>query len=243
MIRKYALYLIVGVAFLWVSDAIIKILPPLIESIHVASTTVPYQTETRESNMLVVGDSTAYGIGAYRPSESTAGYVAQALSLGVENRSRSGALTREVYWQIEKARETQYDLILIQVGANDVMKFKSLKDAGDELDQALFEARKRSERVVLLTAGDIGTAPIWPMLLGDIYTVRTKELREIFIATAARHDVAYVDLLSLPDPFTTDIDKYFAPDTLHPSGEGYAVWAGYILNTIQERWPELYARR
>jgi lysophospholipase L1-like esterase len=223
----------------WAGFTAARLVPPLVESAIADERAVPFQTESRQKNMLVVGDSTAYGIGAYHPEDSTAGRVSRSLDLGVENRSRSGARTREMVQQLDRARESHYDLILMQTGANDVMKFSSIEETGRELDAALARARELSDRVVLLTAGDIGSAPIWPALLGDVYTERTKALRAIFIDVAARHGVEYVDVFIEPDPFSADVERYYTPDTMHPSSDGYALWAERILASIHARWPEL----
>ncbi len=228
---------------LWLCIATIQILPALVLSMRVARESVPYQTAPRAETMLVVGDSTAYGLGAYQPHESTAGRVSQALNLGVENNARSGARTREMVHQLRRARESKYELILMQIGANDVMKFSSIEQTAAELDAALALAKERSDKVVLLTAGDIGAAPIWPWLLGDVYTNRTELLRERFISIANKYGVAYVDLYTLPDPLPSDVEKYFTPDTLHPSSEGYAIWSGYILDSVKGRWGEWYEER
>jgi lysophospholipase L1-like esterase len=240
---RLAVTLLVVAVTLWLCVAIVRIVPPFIISMWVARESVPYQTVPRAETMLIVGDSTAYGIGAYMPEESTAGRVSRALDLGAENNARSGALTREVYLQLKRAREPQYELILIQVGANDVMKFTSLDAAAHEMDSILTLATSLSERVVLLTAGDIGAAPLWPWLLGDIYTRRTELLREKFMSLAEVHGTVYVDLYTLPDPFSSDIARYYTPDTIHPSSEGYAVWARYIEEAVRDRWPDWYASR
>ena len=220
----------------------VHVLPPLIESVVVAQKTIPFQTESKDRNMLVIGDSTAYGIGAYHPADSTAGRVSTALDLGVENRARSGARTREMVLQLNRAREKYYDLILIQVGANDVMKFSSIEKTANELDAALSRAHELSDRVVLLTATDIGSAPIWPRLLGDVYSRRTKELRDEFIEVSERYGAEYVDIFSDIDLFEVNFDLYYTPDTAHPSSDGYALWAMDILESIQSRWPEFYER-
>ncbi len=228
-----------AVSFLWVWYAISSIAPPIIQSMFTADMVSSYAS-SGERMMLVIGDSTAYGIGASKPEDSTAGRVSTALNLGVENNSRSGARTREMLGQLDRSQHPRYELILMQVGANDVMKFSSIAKTAAELDAALQRATQMSDRVMLLTAGDIGTIPLWPVPLDDIYTLRTIELRDVFMAVAERHGVEYVDLYALPDPFLTDIDRYFTQDTLHPSSDGYAVWSEYILESIHARWPELY---
>lgn len=205
-------------------------------SLVVVADTVPFslQDTSRVKKLLVLGDSTAYGVGARDPLETTAARVGDALLMNVDNVSASGAKVHELRDQLLRAPGNKYDLALIQVGANDVIYFSSLKDAAEDLDVLLTSISSRASRIVFLTSGDIGRAPLWPMPLNWIYTSRTKAWREIVMPILAKHGVIYVDLLSLPDPFLSDVARYYAPDGLHLSGDGYAVWAGYILDALHE---------
>jgi lysophospholipase L1-like esterase len=78
------------------------------------------------TSLLVLGDSTAVGVGADTPQESVAGLMAQALSIdSVENRGVSGAQVRDLISQIGRARRHGYTYILIMVGGNDIIRFHS----------------------------------------------------------------------------------------------------------------------
>ncbi|MBP9669389.1 MAG: SGNH/GDSL hydrolase family protein, partial [Candidatus Pacebacteria bacterium] len=185
--------------------------------------TVPYTRSESPSgkSLLMVGDSTAYGVGAESPALSTAGRVGEVLGASVENHARSGGKTRELLAQLGKVQRTSYDVIVIQMGANDITHFSSSEQTQVELDQALRRAKELAPTVVLLTCGDIGNAPLWPWPLGHLYTYRAQVFREKFMTTAKEHGVLYVDLFTKPDVFTTDAARYYAPDGLHLSGEGY----------------------
>lgn len=198
-----------------------------------ATTPYNYATTGVGESMLVMGDSTAYGVGAATPEETTAGHLAQALSLVyVENHAVSGARTRDVFEQFSKARLPRYDIALIQVGANDIIYGTSVARASRELDQLLSRVTAHASTTILLTSGDIGNAPLWPWPLNHVYTWRTKALRKAFMDVCATYSVRYVDIFSKPDPFSSDVERYYAPDKLHLSGEGYKVWAGYIREVL-----------
>lgn len=200
-----------------------------------ATTPYNYATTGTGESMLVLGDSTAYGVGAETPEETTAGHLSQALGLVyVENQAVSGARTRDVFEQFSKARLPRYDIALIQVGANDVIYGTSVSRASQELDQLLKLVTAHASTTILLTSGDIGNAPLWPWPLNHVYTWRTKALRKEFMRVCEVHSVQYVDIFSKPDPFTSDVPRYYAPDGLHLSGEGYKVWAGYILEVLKK---------
>lgn len=196
-------------------------------------------SENSSFNILVLGDSTAYGVGAATPEETTAGRLAHMYSASVENYAVSGAQTQHMLDQMSRAQRERYDLVLVQVGANDVIYFSSIEQTGIRLEETLKELRKKSDHVVLLTAGDIGNAPLWPWPLNKIYTKRTALLREVFMKVAEKNGVAYVDIFAMPDPFEKDEEKYYAGDKLHLSGDGYELWTGFITDTIVLQWPAL----
>jgi lysophospholipase L1-like esterase len=162
-----------------------------------ATTPYNYATQGTGESMLVLGDSTAYGVGAATPEETTAGHVSQSLGLiYVENRAVSGARTRDLFEQFSQARLPRYDIALIQVGANDIIYGTSVARASKELDQFLALVTAHASTTVLLTSGDIGTAPLWPWPLNHVYTWRTKALRKEFMRISNAYAVKYIDIFS-----------------------------------------------
>ena len=207
--------------------------------ITVAGTT-PYRSQGAHTHsMLVAGDSTAYGVGASAAEFSVPGRLGIALDASVENFSRSGALTKEVVGQLQSAKQSRYDLVLLQVGANDVIFFSSLSGTEQNLREVLKIAKQKSDRVLLLTAGDIGNAELFPWPLSTIISYRTRLLRERFMRVCAEYGVVYVDIYARIDPFASDPQKYYAPDGLHLSDSGYEFWFGIVREYVEQNWPEL----
>ena len=198
---------------------------------------IPYQRADGSLSMLVIGDSTAVGVGADTPADTVAGYLSNTLNASVENYSKSGAVTADMEAQFAQAKNSHYDLILIQVGANDVIRFHSLSGTQALLDTILKNARTKSDHVVLLTAGRIGEAPLFPWFVGPFITHRAHQMRDLFKATADANGVAYVDLFNIPDPFLSDPQKYYAPDGLHLTKDGWYFWYEQTLQTIEATWP------
>jgi lysophospholipase L1-like esterase len=64
-------------------------------------------------------------------------------------------------------------------------------------------------------------------------------VRELFLDLSAAAGIHYVDLYRPPeqDPFISHPDRYYAPDGLHPSGEGYRLWYEQLLeDTPMAQW-------
>ncbi len=191
----------------------------------------------RERRLLVFGDSTAVGVGC-KGEQTVAGRLGEYLHVNVENYAASGATTKDIADQMAKAWRGHYDLVLIQVGANDIMSRRSLALAGANLDGLVQYIGGKSERVVVMTAGDIGNAPLFLWPLNWIVSYRTRILRRIFMEVCARRGAVYVDLYAEPDIFHLDRKRYYTKDGLHISGDAYEYWFE-ILKTYLDKWPEL----
>jgi len=185
--------------------------------------------------VLVVGDSTAAGTGA-APSMSVAARLAQAFpDARVDNRGQDGAVLDDVRGQLESDEGPRPRLLLVMAGGNDIFRLSSVATIERELDRLLIAAVGRADHVVLLTPGNLATAPglWWPFnhLLGW----RSRSAHEAFERAARRHAVVHVSMLREPaeDPFALDPARHYAGDGIHPSADGYAVW----YETLRGRTP------
>jgi lysophospholipase L1-like esterase len=184
--------------------------------------------------VLVLGDSTAVGVGADSSEDTVAGRVSSYLDASsVENYSVSGALTREVPAQAANAKFSQYRLILIQTGGNDIIRFRSAKEGAEDLRAAL-GTLPAADRVVIISAGDVGGATLFPFFIRPSHTKLNNEYHAAFAEVAEDTGVTYVNFGNAPA--TTMIndrpDLYLSPDGLHPSSEGYALWFDTIKPSL-----------
>lgn len=202
--------------------------------------TSPYNREDPKltKNILVLGDSLAVGVGA-RGELTVAGRLGERLRANVENYGKSGAQTRDLDEQLSRAKKDHYDVILIQIGANDVIQLKSLTTAQSNMDRILGAAQKKSAHVIFLTSGNIGDAPLWPFPWPYIYTERTLDLRDRFKVLAEKHGALYVDLYARGNLFASDPDRYYANDKLHLTADGYGTWFDVIWEEVTLRWPDI----
>ncbi len=179
--------------------------------------------------ILVAGDSTGVGTGADDSRYGTPGRLGNDFSeADIENISENGLKIEGLVKKLESlSSENHYDLILIQIGANDIVSLTPLKKVKEDLSLLMNLATEKGERIIVLTSGNIGLSPIFRSPLSEIISKRTLSVREIFMNEIALHEnVKYVDLFknAEEDIFLTDIDKYYASDYYHPSKDGYGVW-------------------
>ncbi len=197
-----------------------------------------FARENGVRSMLVLGDSTAVGVGAL-PEDSVAGRLAILLDATVENYAVSGARVVDIIAQIEKSKKETYDLVLIQAGANYITHGTALADVRAELEKTLSKAASLSGRVVVLTAGKVGDAPLIPWFARKFLNQRTAKVRDVFIETTARHNAVYVDIYAHELNFSSDIPRFYAPDQFHLSGDGYGEWFSIVREYVEKAWPEL----
>ena len=175
------------------------------------------------TTLLVLGDSTAVGVGAKTPEDSVAGRVAlYSKATYVENYAVSGATVSDLLSQIKQAKRDHYSLILILIGGNDIIRFHSATKSADTVARAL-EALPRSDTTLLAGPGNVGGATLFPFFMRPFYTNLNLAYHAQFEMIAKTKGASYVNLYETPstDPFIKQPKVYLAEDGLHPSSEGY----------------------
>lgn len=193
--------------------------------------TVEY-TQTGSANgktILVVGDSTGVGVGASTPTESIVGLIgADFPNVHIENRAVSGAKVHDllgVFNQLQNEK-VHVDVVVIQIGGNDIVRFTPFKNVEKDLATVLEQAKQVADNVAVFSCGNVGTSPFFPFGTRWVWGVRTRAVRKIFLRQTSAAQVQYVDLYreKKDDPFAQDPKRYYAADSFHPSSDGYAVW-------------------
>lgn len=203
-----------------------------------AAATVPFSRQLSNPTLRIamVGDSTGVGTGASAPEFSLAGLTANKYpTASLVNVAVNGARTAAVIGQIAKL-DGQFDLILIDVGGNDNVRFTNYNQLEADLQRVLKAATAKSPRVLLTTTGNVGTVPLLPWATRWIFARRSRAIRQLFMEAvqATNGDVRYTDLYRDRsfDPFALDPRKYYARDLFHPSDAGYADWFSFISKQL-----------
>ncbi|MDB5189949.1 MAG: family lipase [Parcubacteria group bacterium] len=189
---------------------------------------VPYENRSGDfaKTLLVLGDSTAVGVGAASSSESVPAQVARSIGATyVENQAVSGAVVTDLPNEISKAARTQYDFLLVQIGANDITKFHGARATANKLVDVLATAPKAT-RVLVISAGNVGAATLLPEPIRPLYTHLNKQYHTEFGRVLSAEGYTYVDLSKGPgaELFTSKPEIYLAADGFHPSSAGYKLW-------------------
>jgi lysophospholipase L1-like esterase len=184
--------------------------------------------------ILIAGDSTAVGTGT-TPEGSTAGHFGEDYPRAdIRNVSVNG-------WKVHNLlvafpTDGTYDLVVLQIGANDIMRGTPESEFETSLRTLFTNAKARSENVIALHSGNIGLAPMFRWPVSTIMRARSLRYRAIYRRVAAEKGVAYVDLYHEKDDdvLIKDIRRHYSDDLLHLTAEGYGVWYDAIRKTMRE---------
>jgi lysophospholipase L1-like esterase len=194
----------------------------------------------------VLGDSSAVGLGVEHATETPGVLVAAALAELAERPVRlvrlavSGAVSRDLDDQVDKALAEQADVALIMIGANDVTSRTRPSVSVRHLADAVRRLTAAGCEVVVGTCPDLGT--IRP-IAQPLRTFARKWSRDL----AAAQTVAVVEaggrtvsLGSVLGPAFASDRSMFSVDEFHPSAVGYAQAAAVLLPSVADAvgvWP------
>lgn len=186
--------------------------------------------------MVWLGDSTAAGVGASSVASALPRLVGQALDRPVEVRSLavSGDRIADVLLdQAPRVGALDPDVVLVSVGANDVVHLTSTGDFRAGL-RTLLRSVPSGAMVVLLGVPDMGAPDRFLQPLRGIAGFRGRQLEEVARSVADEQGAVYVDIAGQTGPtMRSDRDRYFAVDRYHPSDDGYGLWAAAVLQVLE----------
>jgi lysophospholipase L1-like esterase len=196
--------------------------------------------------LVVLGDSSAVGLGVENPGETPGVLVAAALTELAERPVRlakfakSGAVSRDLDAQVDRALLEHPDVALIMIGANDVTSRARPADSVRALADAVRRLIAADCQVVVGTCPDLGTIrPIsQPLrLLARRWSRQLAAAQTIAVVAEGGRTVSLGSVLG--PSFATD-RGLFSKDQFHPSAAGYAAAAASLLPSIADSlgvWP------
>ncbi|TDD84886.1 SGNH/GDSL hydrolase family protein [Actinomadura darangshiensis] len=198
--------------------------------------------ETRSGaplSLVMLGDSTAAGLGAGAPEGTPAALLATGLSaladrpVRVTNVARPGSRSQALGGQVDRALQTRPDVAVIMIGANDVTGRVPPGESVRHLGYAVERLRSAGGEVVVGTCPDLGSVkPLMPPLRWIARRACRQLAAAQTIAAVERgaRSVSLGDLLGRE--FAADPRSMFSEDRYHPSARGYAAAAAAILPSM-----------
>jgi len=212
---------------------------------NLAKASAPFgvHRENAKLNILIVGDSTAVGTGAYNPENTVAGRLVNKFSnINVTNLGKNGTTTASLLDTLLSLDVTlTYDVMIINVGGNDAVFLSPLDEVAVKIEDVLYEAKKRARKVFLWTGGNAGSLPAIPLIARWYFERRSRIVRGYFGAAAKKCGVVFIDLFRERklDPIRQHPERYIAKDHFHPNDEGYSLWYDELLKEFKAHNIEL----
>ncbi|WP_020576154.1 SGNH/GDSL hydrolase family protein [Actinopolymorpha alba] len=197
---------------------------------------------------VVLGDSTACGLGVATADETPGAMLATGLA-ALSGRSVrltvvavSGAETQHLDGQVDRALAVEPDLALIIIGANDVTHRTLPSESVRLLVQGVRRLRDADCQVVVGTCPDLGTVEPLAFPLRQLARTWSQRLAAAQTIAAVEAGARTVSLGSLLGPeFAAAPRELFGPDRFHPSATGYASAAVALLPSLAAAlgyWPD-----
>lgn len=186
--------------------------------------------------LLVIGESTAAGVGAAEHARALPGFVAAQLTArrgGTVTwtvRAQSGATARRVLREMLPAGPEQFDLIVLAIGINDLFDRRTLRGWAADLARLVDALAGGDDRARLVVSGmpPVHRIPAIPQPLRFVLAGRARAMDQITRQVSAARGATYVPI----SPPGSGGRELFASDGFHPSEAGYRRWARAIAEAI-----------
>jgi lysophospholipase L1-like esterase len=200
-------------------------------------------------DLVLLGDSSAAGLGADEPDQTPGAVVARGLS-AVSGRpvrlttvAVVGAVSADLDGQVDRLLElVEPDVAIIMVGANDVTHRVRPAIAVRYLGLAVQRLIAEGCQVVVATCPDLGTIEPVAQPLRLIARRLSRDLaaaQTVAAVEAGARSVSLGDLLG--EEFRRVPHEMFSADRFHPSSAGYAAAAAAVLPSVCAAlglWPD-----
>lgn len=205
----------------------------------------PRTAEGSALRLLIVGDSSAAGVGASRQDEALAGRLAQALAtrlgqpVGWQLVATSGHCSEQALAALQAADVAPADVLITTLGVNDVVDQVAPRQALAALDgiHALAVSRAGVRLALHCGAPPMQRFPLLPQPLRWFFGRQAARFNAALARTVAGQPGRQVVLL--PESMQRNAVELMAEDGFHPGPRGYALWAEALADQIVASLPRL----
>ena len=187
-----------------------------------------------ELRLLIVGDSSAVGVGTSHQEEALLGQMRKRLSQtntvhwSVE--AQTGATTSDAIAGLKARPKEKFDLVTVSLGVNDITGRVPLSEWLQSISTLLHLIEYKFQADVICVSGipRMQHFPLLPQPLRWIVGAQAKRfdhaLRKL---VANRNGFSFVEM-----DFDPDISK-ISPDGFHPGPKIYAEWGGKVYRAVR----------
>lgn len=188
--------------------------------------------------LVMIGDSTAAGVGA----STTVGTVGGRLAAGLAGNSHrvrlssvavSGSRAADLGPQVTRALLGSPDVAVILIGSNDATHTTGLGSIRRNVAEVIRRLRAGGVAVVLGTCPDMGAARAFPQPLRLVVAWQGRRVATAELAVGRDAGARVVDIGRETGPAMRADASTLAADDFHPSDRGYRLWAEALLPAVR----------
>jgi lysophospholipase L1-like esterase len=190
--------------------------------------------------LVLLGDSSAVGVGVNRVSDTVGGRLAELLAesgrrVELSSVAVHGSRSSDLHTQVARAMlDEPPDVAVILVGANDATTLRRPAQAAAHLAAAVRRLRDAGVAVVVGTCPDLGAARSIAQPLRRLVGRYGRWIARAQVVAVAQAGGVPVDLaLRTGAVFRADAGT-LCKDGFHPSADGYRVWAHALFPAVAE---------
>jgi lysophospholipase L1-like esterase len=191
--------------------------------------------------LVMLGDSTAAGVGVSRVEESVGGKLAERLAAGgrvvdLSSVAVSGARSADLDLQVSRALLAgRPDLAVVLVGCQDAVHGVRPRRAAAALAAAVRRLREVGVSVVVGGCPDLGASRAIAQPLRELLGYAGRRLSRAQLAAAREAGGAVVDLAARTGAVFRADPGMLCADGFHPSADGYRIWAHTLYPAVAEQ--------
>jgi len=189
-----------------------------------------------ELSLLLIGDSSAAGVGAETAEASLLGQLINLLSqdhrLRYHMLAETGKTTAQTIDDIKALPAQKFDVVISALGVNDVTSQVSIKTwCEQQLDLIqLLKQKFTPQQIIMSGLPPVRDFPALPWPLNSYMGTYADQLdRALLAITEADSTVTFHSLRNYPD------EALCASDGFHPGPEVYRLWAMYLVDIISTK--------
>ena len=194
--------------------------------------------------LVLLGDASALGVGVERVADTVGGHLAELLAGGPTVGGRrielssvavAGSHGSDLATQVARALLGERpDVALILIGTNDAVGLRRTADAAAYLGGAVRRLRDAGVSVVAGTCPDLAAARAFSPPLRQVLGFFGRRLARAQAQAVREAGGVPVDLAGRAGPVFRADAGTLCHDGLHPSADGYRVWAHALYPAVAE---------
>jgi lysophospholipase L1-like esterase len=198
--------------------------------------------------LVLLGDSSALGVGVGEVTDTVGGRIAELIAdedrrVELSSVAVVGSRSADLGTQVARALlGPRPDVAVILVGANDVTGLRRPAEAAYALAQAVERLRAADVEVVVGTCPDLGAARAIAQPLRAIVGAFGRHVARAQAAAVREAGGVPVDLAAITGPVFRADAGTLSSDGYHPSADGYRVWAHALMPAILDALPKSASR-